>query len=600
MKKLSVFLLFVGMFTIIAGYAFAGEVCVGCHSDAEKMKQLGYPQFTVTAQDIQSQTKMLASCTDCHLGDPLAVTKEDAHKGVLTMRAVNKKWSALTRREMNEQDVKDWPFLEPRGKNTATQLGPKRLVEGELKDNSDYRTIIWHDRNPGTLAFNPGIAQKTCGKCHPDKITGFVKTSMGGSPDVHTHSQYVFWTGPAGPQSCGLWLGKLSKPDQDAFTDENVKLFNTHSTTPIPTDVAFNLQRNCNQCHVGCLDCHYSPGKKDANDPRKGAHTFVKKPEPLSCYGGGKSFACHAGPLERRRGDGYLRGDLAQATEEGKKILKDRPDIHAQKGMSCVDCHEPNTATGNHGDLRRDVNCAKCHTKEVAQHKSGMHRKLDCSACHTALIGGYAFNFWTVGGEAGKENPATRIQDYTVDAIPPVLVKNPKGIWIPVHVVPHTTGNVKASEVKLSKRLLFRDTPDVRIKRRYFSNDSYAVTALVKNLDDIDHDTMVWLNVDRVAHGLGKSRTCKSCHASTSQKITTSFSAGSYKDVEDGSYTIIADGKGLRVTDFKGPGNGPMAKGLVPLKDKWNLKGNFLLPQITSAVYYNRLEKDYEMGKFVH
>src|SRR3990172_1083487 len=390
MKKLSVFLLLSGMFTMIAGHAFAGEVCVGCHSDAEKMKQLGYSQFIVTAADIQAQTKMLAGCSDCHLGDPLAVTREDAHKGVLTLRVVNKKWNSLTRAEMPAQDVMDWPFLEPRGKNTTTQLGPKRLVEGELKDNSDYRTIIWHDKNPATLAFNPGIARK----------------------------------------SCGLWLGKLSLPDQDAFIDENVKLFNKHSTTPIPTDVAFNMQRNCNQCHVGCLDCHYSPGKKDANDPRKGAHTFVKKPEPLFCYGGGRSFACHAGPLERRRGDGYLRGDLAQATEEGKKILKDKPDIHAQRGMPCVDCHESNTATGNHGDLRRDVNCAKCHAKEVAEHKSGMHRKLDCSACHAALIGGYAFNFWTVGGEAGRENPATRIQDYTVDAIPPVLVKNPKGTWI--------------------------------------------------------------------------------------------------------------------------------------------------------------------------
>ncbi len=61
MQKLSVFLLFVGMLTIIESVANAGEVCVGCHSDAEKMKQLGYPQFVVTAADIQAQSKMLAA-----------------------------------------------------------------------------------------------------------------------------------------------------------------------------------------------------------------------------------------------------------------------------------------------------------------------------------------------------------------------------------------------------------------------------------------------------------------------------------------------------------------------------------------------------------
>lgn len=585
---------------LTAGSGFSADTCINCHSLPDKMKEMGFPQFTIMPEDVKSQSQMLASCSDCHAGNPGASDLENAHKGMLTLRAVGRKWNVIARPDMPPQDTKDWSFLEPRGKNRANQLGPKHIVDGEIKDNPDYRTIIWQDRNSATLAFNPDIAQTACGKCHPAQVSGFLKSPMGGSPDAYTHPQYVYWTGPAGPQSCGLWVGKLKKPGQDAFTDENIKLFNAHSTKPIPPEVGYNMQRNCNQCHVGCLDCHYSPKQREPNDAHAGQHTFNRKPEPLACYGGGKSFACHAGPLERRRGDGYLRGEFAQATEQGKKILKDKPDVHAQKGLACVDCHTQNTSAGAHADLRRNVDCSGCHQKAVAQHKSGIHRKVDCAACHVALIGGYAFNFWTVGGDPDRENPITRIQDYTVDAIPPVLVKNPNGIWIPVHVVPHTSGNVKAAEVKISKRLIFRNRPDVKINRRYYSNDSYAITALIKNLDETDRDTMVWLNVDRIAHGLGKSRPCKSCHEQTTQRITTSFSAGSYKDVEEGAYTIIADEKGLRVTDFKGPENEPPAKGLLPFKDKWNLKGNFALPKIKGKRYYDQLEKEYEAGKFMH
>ncbi len=607
MKKRRLFYLLIGVFMIFGSYAYAEESCVGCHGNAEKMKELGYPQFVVTGAGIQAQTKMPASCTNCHMGNPQAATKEEAHKGRLTLTAIGAKWNGVTRDKMNKLDLKDWSNLEPRGQKRATQLGPKLAFKGKLADNPDFRLIIYHDRNPETLAFNPEIAEKTCGICHADIVKSFLKSPMGGGKGAHTQSQYLTWTGPEGLNSCGLWVGSLSKPGQDKFTDENIKNFNKHSTMPIPQNAAYNTQRTCNQCHVGCLDCHMNPQKKDHNDISKGPHTFSKKPTTLSCYGGGKSFSCHAGPLDRRRGDGYFRAEFTQATAEGKKILKDKIDIHMQKNITCVECHEPNKKTGYHGDLTRDVNCAKCHSKTVAAHDKGPHKKVDCASCHSALMGGYAFNFWTARGDAGKENPLTRLQEYYVDAIQPTIIKNPRGVWIPVHVVPHTSGNVKADEVKLSKKLLYRNRPDSKIDRLYFSNDSYAITGLVKNLDNTDHDTIAWLNVDRIAHGTGKARTCESCHASTAQKVTTKFEFGPkgkdflmYKDVEDGEYTILADEKGLRVVDFKGPDGGPMAKGLEPFKDKWDIRGNFALPKIKNKKLYEKVKKEYETGKFMH
>ncbi len=571
-------------------HSYAEEVCVICHGNALMMQAAGYPQFTVTAADILSQTHMPATCTDCHLGDGKAANKEDAHKGILVVKAVKDRTvKAVPRSAMGPGDMKEWPDLEARGNNRATLFLPKSSVNGRLVDNPDYRLIIWHDKNPETLAFNPGIAEETCGKCHADIVKDFLKSPMGGGTGAHTQSQYKAWTGPTGPQSCGLWVGSLSKPDQDSFNDENMKHYNRHSTMPMNEKSAYNSQKKCNQCHVGCLDCHYKP-----------PHTFLRKPAPLSCYGGGKSFSCHAGPLERRRGDGYFRAEFTQSTPQGTKILNNVADVHMQKGVTCTDCHEPNRKSGFHADVKRDVNCEKCHAEVVRANEMGAHKHVDCASCHTALVGGYAFNFWSAVGPKGNENPLTRIQDYLVEAMSPIIIKNPMGVWVPVHVLPHTSGNVKAGEVRLSDRLLFRNRPDSDIDRLYFSNDSYAITGLVRNLDDKDHDTMVWLNLDKVAHGTGKARGCESCHASTAQKIRVKFSGGSYKDVEDGEYTIIADGKGLRVVDFRAAGEGTAPKGLGAFKDKWDLAGDFALPALKDKKIYDRMRKKYEEGKFAH
>ncbi len=588
------------LFLFAPAYA-AQQGCIVCHGDPPKMASLGYPHFTMTTSAVEMQTNMPAQCTDCHLGNPAAMDMEQAHAGLLTVKAIkDRTWEGIVRDEMKSSELNLWRTLEPRGVNRADELLPKLYHDGVLRNNPDFKLIIWHDRNVETLAFNPVLAEKTCGMCHEDIVRKYLKSPMGGGNKAHTQSQYATWTGATGPQSCGLWTGKLAEPEQASFTSENVVLFNQHSTMNLSDKMAFDNQRRCNQCHVGCLDCHYSPQGKSRNDSHKGPHTFIRKPDSVSCYGGGKSFSCHAGPLERRRGDGYIRAEFTQASDAGKKILKDMSDIHMQKGIYCVDCHEANKKSGLHADLQRQVDCAKCHAKVVAAHKKGPHKQVDCASCHTSLIGGYAFNFWSAVGPKGKENPLTRIQDYLVGAVSPLIIKNPKGKWIPVHIVPHTSGNIKADEVMISKKLIFRNSPDVRIERLYFSNDAYAITSLVRNLDDKDHDTMVWLNADRVAHATGKSRSCMSCHDSAAQKIDTPYSDGSYKDVGEGKYTIVADEKGIRIVFPAGTKTNPLSEGLVPLKDKWMLPGNFALPTVRDKNNYERIKKMYQSGNFVH
>jgi len=592
--------LLIFLITFVSPSPSSADSCLDCHANRTKISEMGWPQLFITGDMVRDQSHMPASCTDCHLGNADASEKKEAHSGLLAARLVSPKFDVTARSDIKPDNLSSRDGLKPRGENRATRLLPKKVIEGRLREDPDSTLLLLHDKNPDTLAYNPVLSMKTCGRCHAETARKFLNSPMGGAKNAHTQSQYRAWTGPSGPQSCGLWVGALAQPEQERFAGDNMKYYNVHSTMQLSEQINHNNQRTCNKCHVGCLDCHLDirAGQPGDNDSR--AHTFVRKPPPLSCYGGGKAFICHAGPLERRRGDGYLRAEFTQAAKKGKQLLKERPDIHAQKGISCTDCHEPNPAAGTHADLKRTVSCSKCHSAVVKDHTSGPHRKVDCAACHTSLIGGYAFNFWTAVGPEGKENPLTRIQDYLTDATRPLLIKNPAGIWIPVHVVPHTSGNIRAEEVKLSRQLIFRNPPQVKVKRRYISNDSYAITGLAQNVDSKDRDVMVWLNIDRVAHATGRSRECRDCHESAEQRIIVKFEGGSYKDLGDGEYSIIADRQGLRVTDFKDSDTGKVPKDLSPFKEKWDLKGDFSLPEVRNRTLYKEMEDAYRKGMFNH
>ncbi|MDA8387081.1 MAG: cytochrome c3 family protein [Nitrospiraceae bacterium] len=590
------------LFLSARAYAVA-DSCTACHYDAARMKGLGAARFAFNAASLAAQTGMpRARCVDCHLGNPRGKTAALAHKGFLTLSVLDSRWRAFRRPEMPGKDLADWGFLKPRGGNRAFFLMPKLIEKktGKEVNNPSYRIVLWQDRNTSTLAFNPVIAEKTCGRCHPKEVSGYLGSPMGGGKGAHTQSQYRYWTGPAGPQICGLWLGALAKPAQDSFTGANLGIYGAHSTTPIPAKFAFHNQRGCNQCHTGCLDCHFKPEAADPKDPARGPHTFIRKPDSLSCYGGGRSFACHAGPLERRRGDGYLRAEFTESAPWGEKLLERNADVHLAKGIECVDCHKPDNRKGLHADLIRDPGCSECHGAIVREAARGVHKDVACAACHVRYIGGYAFNFWTALGLPGRMNPLVRISDYLTGAEKPLLIMDPGGKWIPVHVVPSTSGNVKPREVKISRRLIFRDRPYVAINRLHYSEDSFAVTGLAGNVNARDKDVLVWLNIDRVAHSLGKARSCRDCHASRAQKIVVKFSGGSYEDVENGRYTIEADANGLRVTDFRGPDGGPMPDGLKPFSGKWAMKGDFSLPAIRDRALYRKLETLYKEGRFSH
>jgi hypothetical protein len=162
MKRSTFLLLMLVMLAVLlnAGTAIAGDSCKDCHENSQTMKDAGYPQFALSPAAVRAQTHMPAACTDCHLGNAGAASKEDAHGGMLMLRAVRQKtWEVTARSSMAPEDVMDWPNLEPRGQR-ATQLFPKRLCDGDSKTTLIIRPYL-PIRTPA-LAFNPG-SQKPAG-----------------------------------------------------------------------------------------------------------------------------------------------------------------------------------------------------------------------------------------------------------------------------------------------------------------------------------------------------------------------------------------------------------------------------------------------------
>jgi hypothetical protein len=213
-----------------------GNGCLLCHGDAAAMKQLGFPQFTITREEAKAQTGMPATCPDCHLGNPSAVEKAEAHKGLLRLLSVKS--------ERLETAARD-------------RLDPYRPLSLDPKEGNLLKVLpsnlLFHDKDPGTLSFNYPVLEKTCGKCHPDHVAEFRKTPMGRNA---RQGRYSTWTDTRhGPHNCGAW-----------FIDGYQEIA-ANTTLPYDRETALVNQKACNVCHVGCLDCHYPPAEGTGRPP---------------------------------------------------------------------------------------------------------------------------------------------------------------------------------------------------------------------------------------------------------------------------------------------------------------------------------------------
>lgn len=135
------------------------------------------------------------------------------------------------------------------------------------------------------------------------------------------------------------------------------------------------FEQSCRSCHASCGDCHVkSPVISGVNLGLISGHKFVRKDESKTCA------LCHGGRV------------YPEFTGE----YGGNPDVHYQKGMSCVDCHGASELHGSAGPQtdRRSVtdkpSCVQCHEpgKEKTEKARTTHEDhgdmVSCSACHSS------------------------------------------------------------------------------------------------------------------------------------------------------------------------------------------------------------------------
>lgn len=163
-------------FVVAFAYFYTGyqssDRCVACHADLARMTKLGYPQFVMTREQVQKESRHPnTECRDCHLGNGLSDEPDKAHKGMLKLIVLDNDLNVVPRKGHVER-------LLPSGDDRLRAMLP-RYKNGEL--DYDVGTVMWHDRNRETLGYDPAIAKKTCGKssCHPDQMAQFATSVMG-------------------------------------------------------------------------------------------------------------------------------------------------------------------------------------------------------------------------------------------------------------------------------------------------------------------------------------------------------------------------------------------------------------------------------------
>jgi hypothetical protein len=128
------------------------------------------------------------------------------------------------------------------------------------------------------------------------------------------------------------------------------------------------FEARCADCHTSCGQCHVTrPQSVGGGFMLKGgttltSHRFYSTPDMKE-----QCTACHG----TRVGDDY------------QGVLTNTPDLHYNRGMTCVSCH---TSAEIHGDgtayehmyeVENMPRCEDCHTEDVAVSTSS-----DCAVCH--------------------------------------------------------------------------------------------------------------------------------------------------------------------------------------------------------------------------
>lgn len=210
------------------------------------------------------------------------------------------------------------------------------------------------------LELEPGAldtVDRSCGACHPQEVERVRGSLMTTNAGIISVDRWAMTELPA-PTGAEAMAELLAEPD--------------------PTPAQDHLRRLCAGCHLGtrrdnrddavgdggsgCSACHLGPGA--------GGHPDIAGvPGDQRCYGchsrSGRISLAYQGLAE------VAGADLAacaspQALPDGRSACRVSPDLHAEAGLACVDCHLHTELMGDgvrhaHKEEQVEIRCESCH-----------------------------------------------------------------------------------------------------------------------------------------------------------------------------------------------------------------------------------------------
>lgn len=351
------------------------DMCQSCHTE-EKLDPAHDPT--------------VIGCAVCHLGDPLGVTEEAGHTGMVLnpgdLRHVEKTCSVEGCHPTDAHKVKNSLMATNRG-----ILGTLLYYWGESKSqDTDLTVEQLLESDQTSLALD--YFRKLCGTCHLwkqknnlDGVPQFFNDKGGGCSACHYQL-------PGEEPVEALFVADDADDDEDEEVDDNGE----EKKKPHPLITAKVGSANCIRCHNRS----------------------------------GRIGISYMGIFESEGyGTPYKNGELDKKQLPGARFYLDvADDVHHAKGMECIDCHTRNEIMGDgtsysHYEEQLEISCEVCHGVEpgvttkkerltnlsvagdkvelvgkvdekirpVNRPKKGVcdfpaHKRVSCEACHSTWV----------------------------------------------------------------------------------------------------------------------------------------------------------------------------------------------------------------------
>lgn len=290
------------------------DMCLSCHKE-EKLDP---------AHDVQ-----VIGCAACHLGDPLAITKDKAHTGMVMnpgdLHHVEKTCSVEGCHPVDAHKVKNSLMATNRG-----ILGTLLYYWGE-SDFQDTDLTVEELLAGGKTSLALDYFRKLCGTCHLWKQ----KNDLPGAPDFFNEKG-------GGCSACHFQMPEGKQNSRETLTAD---------TATIKTDKKIHPLITAKVDQTQCIRCHNRSGRVG-----------------LSYIGIFESEGY---------GTPYEKGAMSTQQLPGARFyLEIADDIHHRKGMQCIDCHTRNEIMGDgtsyaHYEQQLEISCTVCHADSPGTTRKG-------------------------------------------------------------------------------------------------------------------------------------------------------------------------------------------------------------------------------------